>query len=582
MTAAHEYATWVLAPENAIKTGQLIKLACQRFLSDLERDDIYFDEEEAVKCVNFIERYCFQWEGDWRGQPFKLELWQKFHLEQLYGWIRKDTGTRRFTKFYLQIAKKNGKSTECSGIGLFHVYADDRINTPKVFTAANNEEQAKICVNMAGRIVEQSEDLYEFVIDGTVRLFNYKDNITEIVHTEKDGFIKALSKESSDKESKTAGGKHGINPSLGLVDEFGMSPDHGASGTISSAMAARKERLMAYFTTAGFNKNGPCYRELRGQGIDVLNGVIKMDNYLPIIYELDQPTDSETGKKKEVTIQYLIDNPDVWQQCNPNLGISVNREYLAEQLTNAQNLGGTTEVDTLTLNFNQWCDTPNVWIPADVWAKNTHEISEDTLVGRTCYGGIEITSGRQINCISLIFPNINGEIHAVKSLIWMPSEALKDETIKNVFQPWVELGLIEVCEGNVIDNDFIFNRAMDLFRLYNVHSIAHNKIHENHDIIQAFVKSGVQMNPVNTGYSGQNLPTKTWEELLTAGQIEHFANPVLAWMNGQTQVMRNKDGEVRIQKSEGRTVGITASVNALSQWKAIAATEPDDGRIESW
>jgi phage terminase large subunit-like protein len=578
LTAAHEYASWVLAPENEIKTGHLIKLAAKRFLSDLEREDIYFDEVEAVKCVNFIERYCFQWEGDWRGQPFKLELWQKFHLEQLFGWIRKDTNTRRFTKFYLQIAKKNGKSTECSGIGLFHVYADERINTPKVFTAANNEEQAKICVNMAGRIVEQSEELYEYVVDGIVRLFNYKDNITEIVHTEKDGFIKALSKESSDKSSKTAGGKHGINPSLGLVDEFGMSPDHGASGTISSAMAARKERLMAYFTTAGFNKQGPCYLELRGQGIDVLNGIVKMDNYLPIIYELDAPE----GESRGITIDYLLANPDKWIQCNPNLGISVNAEYLKEQLENAKNLGGTTEVDTLTLNFNQWCETPDVWIPPDVWGANAHGIEEDNLIGRTSYGGIELTSGRALNGLSLVFPDFYGDKVAVKSLFWMPEDVMKDNALNIVLRPWVEQGLIAVCPGNVVDNDFIFDKVMDLFRLYNVHSIAHNKSQENHDIIQALIKQGITFNPINTGYSGQTTPTKLWEELLTSRHVEHFGNPVLAWMNSHTQINRSKEGDVRIQKSEGRTCGITACVNALAQWKSVMATEPDDGRVESW
>src|SRR6478736_8883767 len=106
MTHAHQYATWVLQPENEKMTGKLIKLAAQRFFSDLERDDIYFDEVEAVKMINFAERYCYQWEGDWRDKLVVLEPWQKFVFEQLFGWIRKDTGTRRFTKLYLQISKK--------------------------------------------------------------------------------------------------------------------------------------------------------------------------------------------------------------------------------------------------------------------------------------------------------------------------------------------------------------------------------------------------------------------------------------------------------------------------------------------
>jgi phage terminase large subunit-like protein len=582
VTQARQYADWVLHPDNAIKTGRLIKLSASRFLSDLDREDIYFDPEEAVFMVNFIEEECNQWEGKWRGKPLKLEGWQRFIIEQIYGWIRKDTGCRRFNRVYIQVAKKNGKSSICAGLGLGHIYADDRVQTPKVFTAANNEDQAKICVNMAGRMIEQSPNLFDYVEDGTIRLFNYKDNITEIVHTEKDGFIKALSKESSDKQSKTAGGKHGINASLGLVDEFGMSPDYGASGTIESSMASRDEWLMLFFTTAGFNLSGPCYTELRDLGVKVLEGVIKMDNYLPIIYEIDPPVNDD-GKTEKITAQWLLDNPDVWVQSNPNLGISVNPAFLQTQLEKAIQKRGTLEVEVKTLNFNEWCEGLEVWVPTETWAKNTFGWEEDRLIGRTCYGGIELTSGRNINALSLYFPDVEEGKNAVKVFIWMPEEILKDDLLRTVLQPWVELGLIEVCPGNVIDNDYIFNKILDIFRLYNVHSIAHNKVHENHDIVQALVRQGITFNPINSGYSGQNTPTKLWEALLTGVKIEHFGNPVLSWMNTKTMVTRNKDQEIRIQKSEGFTCGITASVNALAQYKAIVAQEGgDDGKIDSW
>jgi phage terminase large subunit-like protein len=577
MSSAKEYADWVLDPYNSFKTGKLIKLAAERFLSDLARDDIYFDETEAVKWVNFMERYCFQWEGDWRGKPLKLENWQKFHLEQLAGWIRKDTGTRRFTKFYLQISKKNGKSTECAGISLNHLFADDRVNTPKVFTAANNEDQAKICVNMAGRIIEQSPDLYAFVDDKEVKLSTYGSNITEVIHLEKDGFIKALSKEGGDKSAKTAGGKHGINASLGLVDEFGMSPDHGASGSIYTSMAARSERLMAYLTTAGFNMNGPCYSELRDQGIKVLNGILKMDNYLPIIYELDKPIID--GKESNITIEYLLAHPEVWQQSNPNLGVSVNREYLQEMLLNAASLGGTTEVDVKTLNFNMWVDSPEVFIPSEIWNKNTHGITDDELEGHVCYGGIEIVSGKFLNSLCLLFPDINGKI-VIKNIFWMP-DAYRKSKESDSYTDWVNEGYIKTFLGDVADNDKVFELITDTLSKYNMHSFAYKNNLENSDIIQALIKNGIQGNPISHGYQGISMPTTMWEEMLIAGDIEHFNNPVLSWMNGNCMVVR-KDNDIRLEKSGSRVVGIYAAINALAQWQTIKAEETDDTKIESW
>jgi phage terminase large subunit-like protein len=567
MTGAEQYSRWVLDPANAIETGRLVKLAAQRFLNDLTRTDIYFDEDEAVKMVNFCQAYCYQWEGDWRDQLMKFELWQRFIFEQLHGWFRTETKTLRLTEAYVQVSKKNGKSTMCAGEIDYHLIANERVNTPKVFTAANNEDQAKICVNMAGRIIERSPELAELVDDDVIRLFNYKDNITEIVHREKDGFVKAFSKESSDKKSKTAGGKHGVNASLGIVDEFGMSPDHGASKPIKTSMASRREGLMLYITTAGFNMDGPCYRELRDIGIKVLEGTVIKDNYLPVIFEIDPPI-GEDGKPGKITVQWLLDHPEVWRQATPNLGVSVNPEFLKEMLDDAKTYGGTTEVEVLTLNFNMWVDSPEVFIPADVWTKNHHaDISEKDLEGRDCYGGLELISGKHLNCFSLIFPDVKGYT-VIRPIFWMPDEFINSRETDQ-YKNWKDK-FIHSFIGNVSENDLVIELLLQEIGRFNMHSFAFKKGTEHSDIVQALIKSGLQGNPISHGYQGISTPTLAWEEMLTAGQIEHFNNPVLAWMNSNCMAQR-KDNDLRLEKSGSRVVGIYASINALAQWKTIEA-----------
>lgn len=576
MSGAEQYARWVLAPENAIETGRLIKLAAQRFINDLTRTDIYFDEAEAVKMVNFGERYCFQWEGDWEGLPVKFENWQRFIFEQVYGWIRKDTGTRRFEEVYVQIAKKNGKSTMSAILMDFHLFADEKVKTPKVFTAANNEDQAKICVNMAGRIVEASPDLASLVDDGTIGLMNYKENITEVVHYGNNGFIKAFAKEASDKKLKTAGGKHGVNASLGIVDEFGMSPDHGASKPIKTSMASRKERLMFYITTAGFNMEGPCYQELRKVGIQVLEGTVIKDNFLPIIYEIDKPIGLD-GKPTDVTIQWLIDNEWAWKQANPNIDVSVNREFLRGMLADAISYGGTTEVDTKTLNFNMWVDSPEVWISAETWNKNAHALKIEDLEGQECFGGIEIVSGRLMNCFFFLFPDVNG--HTIfYPLFWMPDECPdKDDNILR----WRKEGLINGMLGNVADNDKVFELIHSEIKKFQMHSFAFKSNLEENDIVQALLKNGIKGEPISHGYQGISTPTLMWEEIVTKGQCEHFNNPVLAWMNGNCLAKR-KDNDVRLEKSGSRVVGIYAGINALAQWKTVEANAPKNQVLQSW
>jgi phage terminase large subunit-like protein len=565
MTGAETYARWVLAPENAIETGRLIKLACQRFIDDLQRADMYFDEEEAVKMCAFGENHCVQWEGDWRGKPIQWELWQRFILEQIFGWFWTETKTRRFEEVYVQIAKKNGKSTKCAVLSLYHVFADERVNTPKVFTAANNEEQAKICVNMAGRIIQASPDLADYVDEGEVKLSTYGINITEVIHKSKDGFIKAMSKEGGDKTAKTSGGKHGINASLGITDEFGMSPDHGASKAIKTSMASRREGLMFTITTAGFNLAGPCYQENRKVGIQVLEGIIKKDNYLPIIFEIDPPVNAE-GKPEEITATWLLAHPEVWRQANPNIDVSVHRKFLRGALEDAIQYGGTTAVDNLTLNFNIWMHSADVFVSREIWAKNTHSITEEDLLGQPCYGGIEFISSKMLNAFCLVFPDIQGKT-VVKPVFWMPHDLAKES---DDMQTWVKAGLINTDVGNVFDNDLALDLIIKELDKYAMDSFAFKKGLEHSDIVQSLIKAGYTGAPISHGVQGISTPTVIWEGLLNGFQVEHFGNPVLAWQNSNCLAKR-KDNDIRLEKSGSKVVGIYAAINAVAQWKTIEA-----------
>jgi phage terminase large subunit-like protein len=545
MSSAERYANWVLNPSNAVKTGQYIKLAAKRFLSDLKRADIYFDEDEACRMINFGERYCNQWEGDWEGLPVKFEPWQRFIFEQVYGWIRKDTGTRRFDEAYVQVAKKNGKSTMCAVLIDFHVLADEKVKTPKVFTGANNEDQAKICVNMAGRIIEGSPALAELLEDETVKVFKYKDAITEIIHTEKNGLVKAFSKETSDRKSKTAGGKQGVNASLGVIDEFGMSADHGVSKPIKTSMASRKERLMFYITTAGPNMDGPCFQELRKVGIQVLEGTVIKDNYLPMIYEMDP----EDDWKDEVN----------WYKPNPNLDISVNRDFLRGMVSDAVTYGGRTEVDVKTYNFDMWVDSPEVFISGEIWDTNSHGLTVED--GETCYAGLQVGPSGDISALALLFP---GEITRIKMLWMIAEEDLKTNDFYRENRQ-----LIKVDPGNVLDNDVAIGWITEEFQKYNLHSFCFPKPHEKNSIVQGLIKQGYEGNPISEGLSSISTPTDAWEKMLRSAQIEHFNDPILKWHNSNCLAVRKEAG-IRLEKN-GKVLGIWACIMAVAQWQTVAA-----------
>lgn len=552
MSSAEQYANWVLDLSNAHRTGQYIKLAAKRFLSDLKRDDIYFDEEEGGRIINFGERYCCLWEDKWRGKPLDVMPWGRFAFQQMYGWFNKSTGLRRFKRIYIQIAKKNAKTTMAALAGTFHLCADLRVQTPKVFVGANNEEQAKLCVNITGKVIEQSPALFELVEDDVIRLFRYKENIVNIVHHDRDGFIKALSKETGDKTSKTSGGKHGINPSLGIVDEYGLAPDDNLLHTLQSAQAAREEPMILVITTAGFNLLGPCHAKLRKTGIAVLEGTMEDDSYLPLIYEIDPP---EGG----ITTDWLLAHEEVWEQANPSIDVSVFRGFLRDELVAARNEGGSKEVSVMTLNFNRWMDSPEVFISADVWNTNAHglEIEE----GADCYGGLEIGGVNEPSVLALLFP---GDIVKIKLLFMTAEEAFK---LNEFYRD--NKSLFKVDPGNVLDNDIAIKWCVEEIQKYNMHSFCFAKPQEKNSIVQGLIKEGYQGNPISQGVSGIASTTDEWEKLLRSGQIEHFNNPILKWMNSNCLAVRKEQG-TRLEKN-GKVLGIWACLNALSQWKTIEA-----------
>jgi phage terminase large subunit-like protein len=554
MSSAEQYASWVLDPSNAQRTGQYIKLAAKRFLSDLTRDDIYFDEVEANRICLFAERYCCLWEDKWRGVPVKLEPWQKFALQNIYGWFWTETKLRRFNIGYIQIAKKNAKTTLGGGVvGNFHLFADERIKTPKIFVGANNEEQAKICVNITGKVIEQSPALYRFVEDGEVRLFRYKENIINIVHEERDGFIKALSKETGDRTSKTAGGKHGINPSLGIIDEYGMAQDDNLMTTIQSAQAGREEPFVLIITTSGYYLEGPCYQKLRKTGIGVLERTMTDDTYFVLIYEIDKPEGSD------ITIDWLLANEQVWEQANPNIDVSVFRHFLRRELIAAKNEGGSKEVSVMTLNFNRWMEAAEVFISVDVWNKNTHSLHVEP--SEECYGGLEVAPSGKLSAFALLFP---GEIVKIKMLFFLAEDALKFHEFYRDNKDF-----IKVDPGNVVDNEVAIKWIIEEIQKCSMNSFCFAKPQENNSIVQGLIKEGYTGNPISQGLSGIANATDEWEKLLRAGQIEHFGNPILRYQNSNCMAVRKEAG-TRIEKNP-KVLGIWACLNAVSQWKTIEA-----------
>jgi phage terminase large subunit-like protein len=311
---AEEYIKQV--SEGKIPVSKYVKLAVERHLNDLKRTDIYFDSKAGNRAIQFFGFLKHTKGRNFVGKEFELAGWQAFIIYSLFGW-KNPNGDRRFRLSYTEVAKKNGKSTLAAGIGLYMMIADGEAGA-EVYSCATTRDQAKIVFTEARNMVVKSPDLSKLIVA-------FQHNLHSEVTLSK---FEAISNDYNSFEGK--------NPYCGIVDEYHAHSDDLLFINLKAATVARNQSLIWIITTAGFNREGPCYH-FRKMCIDVLEGRLTDDNLFAIVFSLDEEDDWH--------------DPKTWIKSNPNLNISVQLSALEGEFQQAIN-STTAEVGFKTKNLN--------------------------------------------------------------------------------------------------------------------------------------------------------------------------------------------------------------------------------------
>lgn len=542
MPSVKKYPAEVYAEQvrdGAILVCEYVRLAIRRYYADLDNaldQGWYFDRKAAMRAINFIERLKHT-KGEWAGQRFRLEPWQQFVLWNIFGWRNAD-GTRRFRYAYIEIARKNGKTALSAGIGLYMLFADGEAR-PEVYSAATVKDQAKICFADAVAIVKAT-DLKNY-------LTPYRNSI---VYELKGGTMKPLSSDY--------GTHDGLNPSCGIIDEFHAHKDSGMFDVIKSAFGARRQPLLFIITTAGFNKSGACYA-YRDNVIKVLRGVNEDDSLFGIIYTLDDKSE--------------WDDPKMWIKANPNLGVSLSADYLADQVKDAKNRPEAVR-NVMTKNVDLWVDAERTWILDDVWQKCIGTTAPADLKGCACWGGLDLSNVSDITAYVLLFHE-NDRFQLLPHF-WIPEEKMQEKVRKeNInYDKWAAEGYVTVTPGNVIDYDFVKADILRIVADYDLRTSAYDRWNSSQTIID-LQNEGMMFNPFGQGYGSMSAPTKEFEKAVLTGKVEHFGNPVLRWMLASTVIKTDPAGNIKPdkEKSVQKIDGIVASIMALGEWMTAQAED---------
>jgi len=531
ITSAELYIDDVL--NDRITVCKYVKHAVNRHVHDLSRQQTedfpyYFDPAAATRKIIFSQQLRHT-KGKWAKQhmTITLEPWQQFIDWCLFGWKRCDTHTRRFTKAYIEVARKNGKTTMAATTANF-CFLMDKEEGAEVYCVATKKDQAKIAWNEAEAQVKRHPFL-------KAKCRTYKQNSTMVVIGTQ-ALMRPLGQDSDTEDGK--------NPHFVLVDEYHAHKTADQVNVLEDGMGSREQPILYIITTAGYDKNRPCYQEERTMIVGILERTIDPipEDVFGIIFTLDEGDD-------------WVDE-QVWIKSNPNLGVSISVEYLRSQVRKAL-VTPQKQNSVKTKNLNIWTQATTAWIGDEAWKACGGTIQEKDLVGRDCYGGLDLSTSTDITAWTLCFPPTDLDPrYTYLYRFFIPEENLiaRQRRDKVPYILWRDRGFVQTTPGNVIDYDFIEEQIRKDGDLYHIREIAFDPWNAN-EITNHLGEEGMEMVEFRQGYGSMSAPSKSFEKKILSKELNHGNNPVIKWMISCTEVKSDPSDNIKPVKPDRKRTG---------------------------
>lgn len=418
--------------------------------------------------------------GQWAktGGRIELQPWQIFILTTVFGWVRRDTGLRRFKTVLVEMPRKGGKSTLSSGVGIYCLCADGEAGSD-VYSAATTRDQAKIVWQDAWHMVEKSP--------GLKKAFGVSTTAHAISQISTASRFQALSAEDNSLD--------GLNIHCAIVDELHAHRTRKAFDVLETATGARTQPLLWLITTAGFGRSGICY-EQRTYLTKILDGVVTDDTYFGVIYTIDDGDDWS--------------DPATWQKANPNYGVSVFPEDIerlcakALKMPSAQN-------NFLTKRLSVWVNADTAFFNMAALAKYANpNLKPSGFYGERCWIGIDLASRRDMAPMTQLFRR--GDRFYAFGRYYLPESEIEDSG-NSQYTGWAKEGWITATPGNIIDYGYIEDDLREISKDYEVAEVAYDPFQATQ-----FAKYGLPCQPICWWQSSK----RNWESICRYTQFCRF------------------------------------------------------------
>lgn len=518
---ALDYARSVLDGE--VDSCRLVKLACERFMKWMEREDIWYDVEAAQARFDFFADFLVLKDG----QAFELSPWQKFVVGNIYGWKRVEDDRRVISEAHIWIPRKNGKTTLGAGLGLGAIALDDEAE-PNVYCVASDRGQASILTNVSKGFVKRSPELQEVL----------RVRVHDILNEEAGGEFRALHADSDRLD--------GLNPYLAFGDEAHAWKGRGPYDVIDSAFGSRKEPLFVIISTTGTYDPTKVGVELYEDGEKILEGTIEDDSLFVMIFTVDDAT-----KPFDVV---------EWRKANPELENAKEMAYMVKQSAKASRLASKLN-DFKTKQLNIWTKQLEAWIAPELWAK----CEGKPVYEGPCFGALDFANTLDFNSFTLYWP----ETYSLRCWFWLPEYTalyLAGRYAQSYAQ-WAKAGFLTLQKDAVaLDKRIIKDEVVRLCEEWDVRSIRYDKAKDGLTVALELAEDhGLEMVGFAQTPMNFNEPAREFERLVTTGLLRHGNNPVLNWHASNVCAKKNQSDLIMPARSSEyvKIDGVVTSVMAI-------------------